>query len=124
MDNEEENMEIEMIGDDDEIESDDGNETDDEGEVYIPNSKKPLAEGELFSVIQINLLIFCSSNQMRNLSATSQLTSCCILHQLALLASVLMSSKTNSAFVRLTRCRRSSSLVHRLLLHTSTTSLS
>jgi hypothetical protein len=47
MDNEEEKMEIEMIGDDDEIESDDGNETDEEGEVYIPDAKKPLAEGKI-----------------------------------------------------------------------------
>lgn len=47
MANEEEKMEIEMIGDDDEIESDDGNETDEEGgEVYVPDPKKPLAEGE------------------------------------------------------------------------------
>ena len=45
MANEEERMDIEMIGDDDEIESDDGNETDEDGEVYVPDSK-PLAEGE------------------------------------------------------------------------------
>lgn len=45
MANVEEKMEIEMIGDDDEIESDDGNESDEE-EVYIPNAKKPLADGE------------------------------------------------------------------------------
>lgn len=45
MANEGDKMEIEMIGDDDEIESDDGNESGDE-EVYLPNSKKPLAEDE------------------------------------------------------------------------------
>lgn len=45
MANQDEQMEMEVIGDDDEIESDDGNETDEEGEVYLPNSK-PLAEDE------------------------------------------------------------------------------
>lgn len=47
MSNEEEKMEIEMIGDDDEIETDDGNESDsDAEEVYVPNAKKPLADGK------------------------------------------------------------------------------
>lgn len=42
----EDKMEIEMIDDNDEIESDDGNESDKDEEVYVPNSKKPLAEDE------------------------------------------------------------------------------
>lgn len=37
---EESKMDIEMIGDDDEIESDDGNESDEnDEEVYLPNKK-------------------------------------------------------------------------------------
>lgn len=46
MASEEDKMEIEMIGDDDEIEPDDGNESENDEEVYLPNSKKPLAEDE------------------------------------------------------------------------------
>lgn len=45
MASEDDKMEVELIDDDDEIEPDDGNESDDE-EVYLPNSKKPLAEDE------------------------------------------------------------------------------
>lgn len=45
MASEEDKMEIELIDDDDEIEADDSNESEDE-EVYLPNSKKPLAEDE------------------------------------------------------------------------------
>lgn len=45
MASEEDKMEVELIDDDDEIEPDDGNESADE-EVYLPNSKKPLAEDE------------------------------------------------------------------------------
>lgn len=41
----EDRMDIEMINDDDEVESDDGNESDEDAEVYLPN-KKPLAEDE------------------------------------------------------------------------------
>jgi hypothetical protein len=47
MANEEEKMEIEMIDDDDEIESDDGNESGNDAEVYVPNAKKPLADGKV-----------------------------------------------------------------------------
>jgi len=45
MASEEDKMEVELIDDDDEIEPDDGNESADE-EVYLPNSKKPLADDE------------------------------------------------------------------------------
>lgn len=41
----EDKMDVEMINDDDELESDDGNESDEDAEVYLPN-KKPLAEDE------------------------------------------------------------------------------
>lgn len=42
----EDQMEIEMINDDDELESDDGDESEKDAEVYVPNAKKPLAEDE------------------------------------------------------------------------------
>lgn len=46
MANEDDKMEIEMIGDDDEIEPESGNESDKDAEVYVPNKKKPLGEDE------------------------------------------------------------------------------
>jgi hypothetical protein len=46
MASEEDKMEVEVIGSDDEIESDDGNESDKDAEVYLPN-KKPLADGKI-----------------------------------------------------------------------------
>lgn len=92
-------MEVEMINEDDEIETDGGeSDNEEDAEVYVPKIK--LADGEF----QCMFLLFTSfSNnssthfQTKNSSATNQPTSCCTEHRPALPHSPSISSRTNSA---------------------------